>query len=228
MSYVGDPNPPTPAFSSSHDWIKYYLVIHRLSRKFWHSTSALRSECQAHAVITTHSPAPSYRYAFYLWFFFALCYILHSLFRLAGTSYLGVAWHKWAIRRLSLKFPKRQAKNVRKKAMQYSVPGFNSPPPPVNVRLSNPLVNAQALALLLFLTVVFLACFLGPDYIKPSVNTFDLTHYKRSLSQLPNSISTIYSRDYTIVPVNPPQYTISKAWWTVGARTGSHILSLTL
>lgn len=27
-----DPNPPTPAFSETHDWIKYYLVQHRLSR----------------------------------------------------------------------------------------------------------------------------------------------------------------------------------------------------
>lgn len=68
---------------------------------------------------------------------------------------------------------------------------------------------------------VVLACTIGPDYIKPTISTFNLTKSKRAISERDEAIRswTAVARDYTVI-VNPPQYTISKAWWTAGGRTG--------
>lgn len=175
--------------------------------------------------------APSYRYAYLLWFaitFFVL--LFGTLGRLAGGDKkhgaLSARWHKWSIRRPSLFALFRR--------MSSSLPRTNAnmPPPPRKVRtpawwkikFSPSPVYGELLALFLLAAATALASILGPDYIKPSVSTFDLTHNnKRSLSgETYNSRNNdVLGRDYQINPVTPPGYTIQKAWWTAGGRTGT-------
>jgi hypothetical protein len=70
--------------------------------------------------------------------------------------------------------------------------------------LRKPLVlppNGQILSLVALFGVTLVLSLVGPDYIAPDTAVFDF--------------SQISKRDST-----PPQSSISKSWWTSGARTG--------
>ncbi|KAF8319297.1 hypothetical protein DL93DRAFT_2053769 [Clavulina sp. PMI_390] len=200
MSYAssyGDPNPPTPAFSDTRDWIHYYLAIHVLS------------------------PA-SYRYAYMLWFEILFIVIVFGLLgRIPGGnvkhSALRARWHKWSIQRPSFwRFWKRK-----RATLQAADP--STPPPPRKVRqpawwkikFSELPVKGDLLSLFFLIVSIVLASVLGPDYLKPSIRALDLSKFSRRSETI-----GLASRDYTIVPVSIPGYTIWKAWWTAGNRTG--------
>ncbi|KAJ1309512.1 hypothetical protein OPQ81_006286 [Rhizoctonia solani] len=72
----GDPNPTTPAFINSYQWINTYLVIHKMS--------------------TT-----SYRYAYMLWLAITLVTVVVAVAHIMGrrTTVLGVIWRKYTLRR---------------------------------------------------------------------------------------------------------------------------------
>lgn len=183
---------------------------------------------------------PSYRYAYLLWFFIIFLVLLFgALGRVTERSRthgaLSARWHKWSIRRPSLfaLFRRKQAPLRRADT--------NLPPPPRKVRtpawwkvkFSPSPVNGELLALFSLAIATALLSVIGPDYIKPSIATFDITHNtKRWWSNVPMHLGNddVARRDYQIVPVSPPGYTIQKAWWTEGGRTGEsdayHLLSI--
>lgn len=128
-----DPNPETPAFSSTHDWIKYYLAIHQLSGE--HSSCIEIATCcspSSSIGLVTYTTVslflgPSYRYAYLLWFVIAALVLLFGAFgRVSGARHSAISalWHKWSIRRPSL-FALFQ-----RKAPKLARSSTNAPPPP--------------------------------------------------------------------------------------------------
>lgn len=229
----GNPNPETPAFSSTHDWIKYYLAVHQLSGE--HASYLLIASCYypsnsigsvTYAVSLLYL-APSYRYAYLLWFAIVALVLLFGFLGHAsgGSTHTAISafWHKWSIRRPSL------FALVKRQPLTRVRSNTNTPPPPRKTRtpawwkikFSPSPVLGELLALSLLAVAIVLASVLGPDYLKPSIATFDFTrNNKREWSRGEADVQTSVSpRGYTIV-VNPPTYTIQKAWWTAGGRTG--------
>ncbi|KAG8690283.1 hypothetical protein FRC09_012047, partial [Ceratobasidium sp. 395] len=71
----GDPNPTTPAFINSYQWVNTYLAIHKMS--------------------TT-----SYRYAYLLWLVIAFFTLIVGIAHLSSrTTVASVIWRKFALRR---------------------------------------------------------------------------------------------------------------------------------
>lgn len=70
--------------------------------------------------------------------------------------------------------------------------------------------NGQLLCLAVLAIVTILLCFAGPDYINPADGLFDVTNLGLSVRSYDVSQFTRWQ----------PQYTIYKAWWTAGGRTG--------
>jgi hypothetical protein len=87
---------------------------------------------------------------------------------------------------------------------------------PLNAHLSDALVNGQVLALVVLFVVAVLVSVVGPDYIKPGIGSLDFARWKRSVR-----VDGGADDEQNVYAV-PPQYTIQKAWWTAGGRTGTY------
>lgn len=141
----------------------------------------------------------SRRYAYILWFIVAFIFILFTVVHLGGlrAGYIGARWNKWALRRRTWRGKRNQKKGIRGKPM--------SLPP-----------NGQILSLALLFICTLILSFVGADYISPTRNTFN---FRRDLEEV-----VMHSREVTydasLYYQYQPQYTIAKAWWTSGGRTG--------
>lgn len=147
--------------------------------------------------------SPSYRVTYLLWFAIAFIFLVASVFHLFGVreTSVGAYWSKWALRRRTWR-KKHALALARKNGNDHRQP------------LSLP-SNAQLLSLVCIFVISLVLCFVGPDYIAPQVGVFDF------VNDAP--VANIKRRD--AYPISlffkyQPQYTIPKAWWTVGGRTG--------
>lgn len=70
------PDPTTPAYPDSLDWITAYLTIHSLS-------------------------SPSYRYEYILWLSISFAFIIFAILHLTSSrgGFIGAIWFKWSLRR---------------------------------------------------------------------------------------------------------------------------------
>jgi hypothetical protein len=174
--------------------------------------------------------APSYRYAYLLWFSVALFVLVFGIVDLvtgSGMSHgvLSARWHKWSIQRPSLSSLFGRGTSALHRANPNVPP--KSRKPAWRLTFSQSPVYGELIALFVLAVAVALACILGADYIKPTESTFGFAHStKRRLSNFPFGaiVESLTSRDYEINPVSPPGYTIHKAWWTAGGRTGESSL----
>ncbi|QRV85779.1 Ferric reductase like transmembrane component [Ceratobasidium sp. AG-Ba] len=187
----GDPNPTTPAFIDSYQWINTYLVIHKMS--------------------TT-----SYRYAYMLWLVITLFTLIVTLAHLSSrTTVIGALWRKYSIRRRTWRKQaslRRIEKSKQPHRQPYSLPS-----------------NAQLIALILLFVAAALLCCIGPDYVSPYTRLWDLKSNLTAPALARRDISAAldswrqFDRRAPIASTpttRQPEYTIPKAWWTAGGRTG--------
>lgn len=188
-----NPNPTTPAFLSSYDWIQSYLTIHEMSRA-------------------------SYRYAYIGWLIVCLIVLICAFLHLTGGrgGAFGARWFKWALRRRTWR--KQSTLRAIKKSPKTHRQPWVLPS------------NAQVLSLVSLFLVTALLCTVGPDYIAPGTAVWDLTH-NLTRRHLPgdvdlylNELGNLLPRDgapiASTATTRPPEFTIQKAWWTAGGRTG--------
>lgn len=155
---------------------------------------------------------PSYRYSFMMWVFLTLVVILFVALHWTGSrgGWLGAAWSKWALRRRTWR--KKHALAQAKRSGQPHQQPFSFPS------------NAQMLSLVFLFLVPLALCVLGPDYIAPGTGLWDLAH---------NVTKRAWENDERLVKLDlesravastattrSPEYTVAKAWWTIGGRTG--------
>ncbi|KAG8833536.1 hypothetical protein FRC17_010568 [Serendipita sp. 399] len=163
---------------------------------------------------------PSYRYSFLLWIFIVFVVLIVAILHWTGSrgGYVGAAWSKWALRRRTWrkKHTLAQAKREGKPHQQpFSFPS-----------------NAQMLSLIVLFLVPLVLCVVGPDYIAPGTKLWDLTHNvtKRALDDVfiqRDLMSRAASGQVaSTATTRAPEYTVPKAWWTVGGRTGIIAFSL--
>ena len=81
-------------------------------------------------------------------------------------------------------------------------------------------INAQIFALVLVVIIVALLTVVGPDYIAPHPQI--ITSPKSGNKLYTRSL---FNRDDSITSQHP-DYTIYKAWWTAGGRTGLFLVIL--
>ncbi|OJT15719.1 hypothetical protein TRAPUB_4617 [Trametes pubescens] len=124
--------------------------------------------------------------------------ILHHL-HLRGT-YFGALWSKWAIRRRTWR--KKHSLAVAKANGQPHRQPFSLP------------ANAQIFTLGVIVVATLLVTFLGPDYLAPGSTLWTLQDYPSATTSLAKRYEMSDYYKYM------PQYTIPKAWWTTGNRTG--------
>lgn len=154
---------------------------------------------------------PSYRYSFILWIILVFFTLIFAIMHWTGSrgGFIGAAWSKWALRRRTWR--KRHAlQQAAREGKPHKQP-FSFPS------------NAQMLSLLFLFVIPLALCVAGPDYIAPATKLWDLTH---NLTRR----ADITDRDmmYHLLPravastatTRSPEYTIPKAWWTIGGRTG--------
>ncbi|KAG8692860.1 hypothetical protein FRC08_009488, partial [Ceratobasidium sp. 394] len=187
----GDPNPTTPAFINSYQWINTYLVIHKMS--------------------TT-----SYRYAYLLWLVITLFTLIVGIAHLSSrTTVASVIWRKFALRRRTWR------KHASLRAIQKSKQPHRQP-------YSLP-SNAQLVALLLIFVAAALLCCIGPDYVSPYTKLWDLKSNLTAPALARREITEAleawheFERRAPIASTpttRQPEYTVPKAWWTAGGRTG--------
>ncbi|KAJ3779273.1 hypothetical protein FB446DRAFT_710363 [Lentinula raphanica] len=138
-------------------------------------------------------------YTYLLWICVAFLLLIFTIFHLTGSrgGFIAAAWSKWALRRRTwrgasaLERARRTGKNIQPIIL-----------PP----------NSQILCLIALPIIAFLLAFVGPDYISPNLRLFDLDS--------PNLSARATSYDPSLFYQYQPQYTIHKAWWTSGGRTG--------
>ncbi|KAI1795794.1 hypothetical protein LXA43DRAFT_1163671 [Ganoderma leucocontextum] len=143
-------------------------------------------------------------YAYVLWialgaflFFWSVCHHLHI-----RGGYLGALWSKWALRRRTWRKKHTLAlakANGQPHRQPYSFPA-----------------NAQIFTVVLIFIVALAVSFLGPDNLAPGSYFWTLSKYPYATT------SGFAKREYTMDQFMQfqPQYTIPKAWWTMGDRTG--------
>ncbi|KZT67745.1 hypothetical protein DAEQUDRAFT_728741 [Daedalea quercina L-15889] len=149
-------------------------------------------------VLTTNSMV----YAFVLWTAFAAIVVMYGVVHLTGLrgGWLGALWSKWALRRRTWR-----KKHALKLAQQRGEPHRQPLPLPSNAQL---------------FTLVFLICatlavsFAGPDYFAPGSNLLTVHNTASALVRRSTTLNTSSLTQYQ------PNYTIPKAWWTSGNRTG--------
>lgn len=126
----------------------------------------------------------SYRYAYSLWLAILLAFVLFTAFHWTGihNGFLGATWTKWAIRRRTWR---------KATGHPISLPS-----------------NGQLLCLTFLPLAAILLCFIGPDYISPTAQAFDIT--ARDSQYWDTNMYAKYA----------PTYTINKNWWTMGSRIG--------
>ncbi|KAH9901014.1 hypothetical protein C8Q73DRAFT_786424 [Cubamyces lactineus] len=156
------------------------------------------------AYLTVHVLSDASRVYSYL-FWIALGVVLICLSILHHThlrgGYLGALWTKWAIRRRTWR-KKHSLAQARAKGQPHRQP-FSLPS------------NAQIFTLAIIVIAALLVSFLGPDYLAPGSTLW-------TLQDFPYATTTLAKRAYdtSLFTQYQPQYTIQKAWWTSGNRTG--------
>ncbi|CAE6414147.1 unnamed protein product [Rhizoctonia solani] len=191
----GDPNPTTPAFLNSYQWINTYLVIHKMS--------------------TT-----TYRYAYMFWLAVTLVTVVVGISHILGrrTTVLGVIWRKYTLRRRTWR------KQASLRAIQKSNQPHRQP-------YSLP-SNAQLIAVILLFIAAALLCCVGPDYISPYTRMWDLKSNLTAPALVRRDFMQSFRDMEKRAPIastpttRQPEYTIPKAWWTAGGRTGIIAFSL--
>lgn len=139
-------------------------------------------------------------YTYLLWICVALVLLIFTVLHLTGSrgGFIGAAWSKWALRRRTWRGASvlERARRTGKKIHPTSLPP-----------------NSQILCLIALPIIAFLVSFVGPDYLSPNLPLFDLD---------PSSLGARDTASYDVSWFYQfqPQYTIQKAWWTVGGRTG--------
>ena len=162
----------------------------------------------------------SYRYSFLLWLVIVVFVLLFAILHWTGSrgGFIGAAWAKWAMRRRTWR-KKHALEQLRKRGRRHQQP-FALPS------------NAQLLSLFFLFVIPLILCVWGPDYIAPGTKLWDLTHNltRREIEprsrfeqfdlfrRAPQVASTATTRQ--------PDYTIPKAWWTAGGRTGTIAFAL--
>ncbi|KAG9318883.1 ferric reductase like transmembrane component-domain-containing protein [Chiua virens] len=159
------------------------------------------------AYLTIHSLSiPSRRYTFLLWL--AVLFVFLSLTVLHWTSsrgcFLHAVWSKWALRR----------RTWRKKRALALAQRTNHPHHQPTVLPS----NAQLLFLAVFILTSLVLASVGPDYLAPDLQVWQV----QSRSASPPSQSYDMS---TFIPLRP-QYTIYKSFWSSSARVGQIAFAL--
>lgn len=154
---------------------------------------------------------PSYRYSFLLWIFLVLVVSVVAILHWTGSrgGPVGAAWSKWALRRRTWRKRHTLAKAKREGKPHQQPFSFPS--------------NAQMLSLIILFLIPLALCFIGPDYIAPGTKLWDLTHNvtKRGLDHTFMHYDLLSRAAVaSTATTRAPEYTIPKAWWTVGGRTG--------
>lgn len=113
---------------------------------------------------------------------------------------MGAYWSKWALRRRTWR-----KKHSLARATKRGIPHKQPIPLPS---------NSQILCLSVVICVTIALTFIGPDYVTPADK---LWQFKRNVT--PDFY--LLRRDATETYLEyQPQYTINKAWWTLGGRAG--------
>ncbi|CED83240.1 Ferric reductase, NADH/NADPH oxidase and related proteins [Phaffia rhodozyma] len=175
---TGPASPTVPPRADDHDYVTAYLSIHQLS-------------------------SPSIRYAYTLYFIFALVLVLLSLGHRFGTGRgtPGAIWRKFSVRRIIIKRTTLSKTSTVTGERPRRKQPFSFPS------------NGQIVSIFFLFAFTLIFCFIGADYIFPNAHLFD---YRTS-----------FVKRATTPTVNlTPSYTIDKAFWTSGARTGSIAFSL--
>lgn len=142
----------------------------------------------------------SWRYTFIFWFAIAFAFLVFALLHWTGSrgGAIKASWTKWSIRRRTWR-KKHKLAVAQKKNQPHRQP--ESLPS-----------NAQLLCLSALLLATIFLSFVGPDYITPGDRMWQF-HRREAIG--------VVTRAVTYDPsAFQPQYTISKAWWTSGGRTG--------
>lgn len=169
----GPVNPTVPASADDHTYIANYLQVHGLS-------------------------APSYRYAYFLWFILIALVVLYSLLHHvgAGRSALGAWWSKALMRRRVW----RQGKQQSASASAAGGPLGKKRRPKVLPS------NAQIASIAVIGALSAALCVVGADYIAAGSSTWDL--------------GSSFTKRAAASNLALPNYNISKTWWTSGSRFG--------
>jgi hypothetical protein len=153
---------------------------------------------------------PSYRYSFILWVIFFLAVLVFAILHWTGSrgGFLGAAWSKWALRRRTWR-KKHALAQAKREGKPFQQP-FSFPS------------NAQMLSLLFLFVVPLALCVVGPDYIAPGTKLWDLTHNvtARALDDTFIQRDLLSRAAASTATTRSPEYTVPKAWWTIGGRTG--------
>jgi len=162
----------------------------------------------------------SYRYSFLLWIVIVLIVFVFVILHWTGRhgGFVGAAWSKWAMRRRTWR-KKHALEQLRKQGKKPQQP-FALPS------------NAQLLSLFFLFVIPLTLCVWGPDYIASGTKLWDLTHNLTRREIEPRfqfNQFNLYRRApqvATTATTSNPQYTIPKAWWTAGGRTGTIAFAL--
>ena len=144
----------------------------------------------------------SWVYTWILWAAIGLVFFVFTAMHWAGFrgGYLGAVWSKWALRRRTWR--KKHSLTVAMKAGQ-----------PHRQPMSLP-SNAQILSVCALFAGILALSFAGPDYLAPGSQLWNYHDYPIA------PVMTRRGYDLTQFTFLQPQFTIPKAWWTSGGRTG--------
>ncbi|KDQ60789.1 hypothetical protein JAAARDRAFT_31767 [Jaapia argillacea MUCL 33604] len=149
------------------------------------------------AYLTIHMLSdPSRAYAYLVWVVILVALLLLVILHLTGSrrGFLGAYWNKWSLPRGTLWRSKREGNRS-----THHLPS-----------------KAQILFVTVLVVATLLVSFIGPDYIAPRASIV-----QPSTSQTASTlVDRAASYDPSMFYQYQPQYTIQKAWWTVGGRTG--------
>jgi hypothetical protein len=135
---------------------------------------------------------PSRRYGYLIWAAVAVVFLIVTILHWSGSrgGFIGAYWTKWSLRRRTVRY-----RLIGKKSHPFSLPS-----------------NAQLLCLTVLTTATLALSFIGPDYISPRSSNWSFHDARELYSRAAFDPSQLYPYQ--------PQYTISKAFWTSGGRTG--------
>lgn len=161
---------------------------------------------------------PSYRYSFLLWILVVFVVLVIGILHWTGSrgGFFGAAWSKWALRRRTWR-KKHALAQAKRDGKPHSQP-FSFPS------------NAQMLSLVFLFIIPLALCVVGPDYIAPYTKLWDLTHNMTRRGEPSDKVMQLDLQSRAAIAstatTRSPEYTIQKAWWTAGGRTGIIAFSL--
>jgi hypothetical protein len=137
----------------------------------------------------------SRRWGYFLWFAIIVSFVIFSFCHATDLrgGVIGAYWSKWSLRRRTIR---RKYTRDGKALRPESLPS-----------------NSQLLTLVLLVSGALLLSFAGPDYLAPNTKAWQFWG-RRDLSARQQLPATINADPWQ------PRYSINKAWWTSGNRTG--------